>query len=129
MFGNTYNGPAIVGEANVLRYIERLCVKTGFEKKFPPSEVLQINDIMDLTTTHLSSYNHSNKAANLFLHRVNEIVQKKKWVASNNTYSVADIYLWSVLRRQHTQIKTTSPISDWQKRLNAQEIFDCFANL
>ena len=129
MFTNTYNGPSIIGEANILRYIERVCVKSGFEKKFPPSEILQINDFVDSVTNLLSSYNHNNKAANLFLHRINEILQKKKWVATNNNFSVADLYLWSVLRRQHSQIKVTSVVSEWQKRLTAQDVFDSFANL
>lgn len=108
----TSTSVAIQGEANILRYMERLMNKQALQ----PED----NDLIDQCTNAFNSTNNRSQ----FIKLLNDKLAKFKYLGNQNEPNLADIYVWSVLKQNQTLIKGEKKIQEWLGSFKTNDLFN-----
>lgn len=119
---DSINNSSIYGESNIIRYLNSLLVG---ENKSINQNVL-LNDLIDLCTNQLKFSNDSKINSN-YLNNLNKILKSSKWLLSNDQLTIADVYVWSVLKQKlnnKIDLKSTENVNKWIQRFEQSEHFN-----
>jgi len=107
------NASSIYGEANILRYLNRLFKSTS---NLGPRS----SDWIDKCTNQLVQKGNKEYLINLNRKFMSE---KSKFLVSNDKPGLEDYYNWSAVKNSSLQINSFAGIKEWFSRLEASDIF------
>ena len=115
----------VYGESNILRFLSRLLQDQSYEKSL--SSVHLVDDLIDSCSNQLKNSKDA-KLNSSFLKSLNEILKKSKFLVLDNSVTVADIYVWSVLKQRSKDdiSKNFKSVGQWLYNIESIELFQIF---
>jgi hypothetical protein len=117
----------VYGESNVLRFLSRLLQDQSYEKSLSSIQVSLVDDLIDSCSNQLKNSKDA-KLNSTFLKSLNEKLKKSKFLVLDNSVTVADIYVWSVLRQRSKDdvSKNFKNVGQWLNNIESIELFQIF---
>ena len=116
MLLNSFNGYPIIGESNFLRYLVRSISTNDNEDdtdSLLPKDCTIFDKILDLS--HTLHYKDSPKEVSLTLATIAKNLENNSWLSGTNAPGIADVAVWSSIKRASLP-KLPANLSEWYQK-------------
>ena len=123
---NSFKSSPIYGESNVLRFLNRLLLQQGKENQLKSNQIALVDDLIDSCTNELKNSKDARLNAS-FLKNLNDRLNNSKFLVLPNSVTIADIYIWSILKQKSTgSYENFRNLTQWLNNIQSIDLFQLF---
>ena len=126
MYSDSSKSSPVYGESNILRFLSRLLLDQSYEKTLIANQVALVDDLIDSCTNEFKNSKEA-KSNNSFLKNLNEKLKNSKFLVLANSVTIADIYIWSILKQKsNDSYKNFKQLTLWLENIESIYLFQLF---
>ena len=126
MYSDSSKSSPVYGESNILRFLSRLLLDQSYEKTLIANQVALVDDLIDSCTNEFKNSKEA-KSNNSFLKNLNEKLKNSKFLVLANSVTIADIYIWSILKQKsNDSYKNFKQLTLWLENIESIDLFQLF---
>jgi glutathione S-transferase len=126
MYLDSSKSSPVYGESIILRFLSRLLLDQSYEKSLKANQLALADDLIDSCTNEFKNSKEA-KLNNSFLKSLNEKLKNSKFFVLDNSVTIADIYIWSILKQKsNCSLNNFKNLSQWLNNIESIDLFQLF---
>jgi hypothetical protein len=126
MYLDSSKSSPVYGESNILRFLSRLLLDQSYEKSLKANQLALADDLIDSCTNEFKNSKEA-ELNNSFLKNLNEKLKNSKFFVLANSVTIADIYIWSILKQKsNCSLNNFKNLSQWLNSIESIDLFQLF---